>query len=86
MGVKLAHNQYGKAETRVVRVYRDSDPHELVIVAQSSDEQPDRRFGCRSHAAQVQGRPGANAFAFVFQHRFKRVDGVFVSGAVFRRD
>src|SRR5947208_12803649 len=30
MGVKLAHNQYGKAETRVVRVYRDADPHELV--------------------------------------------------------
>ena len=30
MGVKLAHNQYGKAETRVVRVYRDTDPHELV--------------------------------------------------------
>lgn len=30
MGVRLAHNQYGKAETRVVRVYRDGDPHELV--------------------------------------------------------
>lgn len=26
----LGHNQYGKAETRVVRVYRDRDPHELV--------------------------------------------------------
>ena len=26
----MGHNQYGKAETRVVRVYRDSDPHELV--------------------------------------------------------
>ncbi len=30
MGITLGHNQYGKAETRVVRVYRDSDPHELV--------------------------------------------------------
>jgi urate oxidase len=34
MAVTLGHNQYGKAETRVVRVYRDhqspSDPHELV--------------------------------------------------------
>jgi urate oxidase len=30
MGVKLAHNQYGKAETRVVRIYRGADPHELV--------------------------------------------------------
>jgi len=30
MGVLLAHNQYGKAETRVVRVYRDAEPHELV--------------------------------------------------------
>ena len=30
MGVTLGHNQYGKAETRVVRVYRDADPHEIV--------------------------------------------------------
>ncbi|TKV60619.1 urate oxidase [Nakamurella flava] len=30
MAVSLGHNQYGKAETRVVRVYRDSDPHEIV--------------------------------------------------------
>ena len=30
MGITLGHNQYGKAETRVVRVYRDSDPHEIV--------------------------------------------------------
>ncbi|AKU18456.1 factor-independent urate hydroxylase [Luteipulveratus mongoliensis] len=26
----LGHNQYGKAEVRVVRIYRDADPHELV--------------------------------------------------------
>jgi urate oxidase len=30
MGVRLGHNQYGKAETRVVRVFRDGDQHELV--------------------------------------------------------
>ena len=30
MGVVLGHNQYGKAEIRVVRVFRDRDPHELV--------------------------------------------------------
>ena len=30
MGVTLGHSQYGKAETRVLRVYRDADPHELV--------------------------------------------------------
>ena len=30
MTVSLGHNQYGKAETRVVRVYRDADPHEIV--------------------------------------------------------
>ena len=30
MAVSLGHNQYGKAETRLLRVYRDSDPHELV--------------------------------------------------------
>jgi urate oxidase len=29
MGVTLGHNQYGKAENRVVRVFRDSDPHEI---------------------------------------------------------
>ena len=30
MTYQLGHNQYGKAETRVVRIYRDSDPHEIV--------------------------------------------------------
>ncbi len=30
MSVTLGHNQYGKAETRVVRIYRDTDPHEIV--------------------------------------------------------
>jgi urate oxidase len=30
MGFVLGHNQYGKAENRVVRVFRDGDPHELV--------------------------------------------------------
>jgi urate oxidase len=29
MAHQLGHNQYGKAETRVVRVYRDVDPHEI---------------------------------------------------------
>jgi urate oxidase len=30
MGTTLGHTQYGKAETRVVRVFRDTDPHEIV--------------------------------------------------------
>lgn len=30
MAHSLGHSQYGKAETRVVRVHRDTDPHELV--------------------------------------------------------
>ncbi len=30
MGVILGHHQYGKSETRVVRIYRDEDRHELV--------------------------------------------------------
>ena len=30
MAVTLGHNQYGKAETRVVRVFRDTEPHEIV--------------------------------------------------------
>ncbi len=29
MGIKLGPNQYGKAENRVVRIYRDSDRHEI---------------------------------------------------------
>ena len=30
MAVTLGHNQYGKAETHVVRVFRDTEPHEIV--------------------------------------------------------
>lgn len=30
MAYVLGHNQYGKAEVRVVRVFRDHEPHELV--------------------------------------------------------
>ena len=30
MAAVLGHNRYGKAENRVVRVFRDRDPHELV--------------------------------------------------------
>jgi urate oxidase len=30
MAFELGYNQYGKAENRVVRVFRDSDPHEIV--------------------------------------------------------
>jgi urate oxidase len=44
MGVVLGHNQYGKAENRVVRVFRDRDPHELVdynvSVALSGGQEP----------------------------------------------
>src|ERR1041384_4576203 len=29
MGIALGPNQYGKAENRVVRVYRDTDRHEI---------------------------------------------------------
>jgi urate oxidase len=44
MAVVLGHNQYGKAENRVVRVFRDSDPHEIVdynvSVALSGGQEP----------------------------------------------
>jgi len=30
MGISLGANQYGKAENRVVRIYRDTDRHEIV--------------------------------------------------------
>jgi urate oxidase len=44
MAVALGHNQYGKAENRVVRVFRDSDPHEIVdynvSVALSGGQEP----------------------------------------------
>lgn len=36
MGIVLGPNQYGKAETRVVRVYRDGDRHELRDVTVST--------------------------------------------------
>ncbi len=36
MAHELGHSQYGKAETRVVRVYRDRDPHELVDLSVSA--------------------------------------------------
>ncbi len=29
MGIELSESQYGKAETRVVRIYRDADRHEI---------------------------------------------------------
>ena len=29
MGITLGPNQYGKAENRVVRIYRDTDRHEI---------------------------------------------------------
>src|SRR5215469_16716450 len=29
MAIELSQNQYGKAETRVVRIYRDTDRHEI---------------------------------------------------------
>jgi len=52
MGVTLGHNQYGKAENRVVRVFRDSDPHEIVdynvSVALSGDQDPPHLTGDNS--------------------------------------
>ncbi|RBY76819.1 urate oxidase [Geodermatophilus sp. TF02-6] len=49
MAVVLGHNQYGKAENRVVRVFRDSDPHEIVdynvSVALSGDQDPPHLTG-----------------------------------------
>ncbi len=52
MGVMLGHNQYGKAENRVVRVFRDSDPHEIVdynvSVALSGGQDPPHLTGDNS--------------------------------------
>ena len=42
MAVILAHNQYGKAETRVVRVYRDTEPHEIGRLQRQ--RRPERRL------------------------------------------
>ena len=36
MGISLGANQYGKAENRVVRIYRDTDRHEIVDLNVSS--------------------------------------------------
>jgi urate oxidase len=52
MAVVLGHNQYGKAENRVVRVFRDSDPHEIVdynvSVALSGAQDPPHLTGDNS--------------------------------------
>ena len=49
MAFVLGHNQYGKAENRVVRVFRDSDPHEIVdynvSVALSGGQDPPHLTG-----------------------------------------
>ena len=52
MAAVLGHNQYGKAENRVVRVFRDSDPHEIVdynvSVALSGNQEPAHLAGDNS--------------------------------------
>jgi urate oxidase len=52
MSFVLGHNQYGKAENRVVRVFRDRDPHELVdynvSVALSGGQEPAHLTGDNS--------------------------------------
>jgi urate oxidase len=52
MAVVLGHNQYGKAENRVVRVFRDRDPHEIVDynvdVALSGGQEPAHLAGDNS--------------------------------------
>ena len=52
MAVVLGHNQYGKAENRVVRVFRDRDPHEIVdynvSVALSGSQEPTHLTGDNS--------------------------------------
>jgi urate oxidase len=52
MSYVLGHNQYGKAENRVVRVFRDRDPHELVdynvSVALSGGQEPPHLTGDNS--------------------------------------
>jgi len=68
MSVTLGHNQYGKAETRVVRVYRDSDPHEIVdynvSVALSGDFEDIHRTGDNSNCLTTDATKNTvNAFA-----------------------
>ena len=52
MAFVLGHNQYGKAENRVVRVFRDGDPHEIVdynvSVALSGGQDPPHLTGDNS--------------------------------------
>jgi urate oxidase len=52
MSFVLGHNQYGKAENRVVRVFRESDPHEIVdynvSVALSGNQEPAHLTGDNS--------------------------------------
>ena len=68
MAITLGHNQYGKAETRVVRVYRDSDPHEIVdynvSVALSGDFEDIHRTGDNGNCLTTDATKNTvNAFA-----------------------
>src|SRR5215510_4742894 len=71
MGVVLGANQYGKAENRVVRVYRDSDRHEIrdlnVSTALRGDFTDAHTTGDQANVLPTDTQKNT-AFAFAKQH------------------
>ena len=77
MGIVLGTNQYGKAENRVVRVYRDDDRHELRDVNVSTALRGD--FGA-AHEAGDQARvlptdtQKNTCYAFAKEHGLREIE------------
>ena len=65
MAVVLGHNQYGKAENRVVRVFRDGDPNEIVdynvSVALSGGQDPPHLTGDNSPVLPTRSRSASGS-------------------------
>ncbi|HKC28853.1 MAG TPA: urate oxidase [Jatrophihabitans sp.] len=71
MGISLGANQYGKAETRVVRIYRDSARHEIVDLNVSTSLRGDfaaaHSDGDQAHVLPTDTQKNT-AFAYAKEH------------------
>src|SRR6185437_15119117 len=71
MGISLGANQYGKAESRVVRIYRDTPRHELVDLNVSTSLRGDfadaHVNGDQAHVLPTDTQKNT-AFAFAKRH------------------
>jgi urate oxidase len=77
MGIVLADNQYGKAETRLVRVIRDGERHELtdlnVSVALAGDLAGTHLTGDNSHVLPTDSQKNT-VYAFAREHGIGQIE------------